>query len=35
MLRKQYGNYLGWEAGAEATKEKAGLVFKPLFHLAD
>ena len=30
-LEEQYGKYLGYEAGAEATKEKAGLEFIPLF----
>lgn len=30
-LEEEYGAYLGWEAGAAATKEKAGLLFEPLF----
>jgi len=30
-LEEQYGKYLGYEAGAEATKEQAGLEFIPLF----
>ncbi|MBR6768751.1 MAG: hypothetical protein IKM34_04615 [Clostridia bacterium] len=34
-LEEEYGKYLGYEAGAEATKEKAGLSMIPLFHLDD